>query len=111
MWPATQQRTCLWPFEVTQRRQAFWQSGSSARQRGEALVWSLVRSTVSSTPPVAWLRRALHKGAGCDDSENRPFPCRTPAGYAVLGVGRGPCGRELPCVAHGVAGGADLLCG
>jgi hypothetical protein len=49
---------------VTQRRQAFWQS-----------FWSLVRSTVSSTPPVASFRRAFSRGAWCDDTQDRPLPC------------------------------------
>ena len=47
----TQQRTCLWPSVVTQRRQAFWQS-----------LWSLVRSTVSSTPPVASIQAGASVG-------------------------------------------------
>ena len=50
-------------------------SGYATTSSVLAIVWSLVRSTVSSTTPVALSRRASNKGARRDDIENRPVSC------------------------------------
>ena len=50
-------------------------SGYATTSSVLAIVWSLVRSTVSSTPPIALTGGRSQRGPGCDDSKNRPIPC------------------------------------
>ena len=81
----TQQRTCLWPSVVTQRRQAFWQSFGR---------W-FVRPFRQLTP-VALIRRASSQGRpGAMTPKIARFLAAAAAGHAVPGARRGPRGSRI----------------
>jgi hypothetical protein len=61
--PPTQQRTCLWPS---------WLRNDVKRSGNRLVAGSFDRFVNYAHRLDRW---ALHRGCGCDESENRPIPC------------------------------------